>query len=358
MSSAKDPMSTSYKTVFVLSILMIFFVIIGGAMSGSKSVGFGVWYWGYTAWKMYKRDNDSLVSLQKIMLWFEAIAFSIALAVLLFSDSDVRRYVDITPLGLIILASLSMGVTFLLYKFFKKQQIVPATSSFVSTSSIEDRFWEQASRELEGDRHEATWARAMASAEGDYAKTKALYIKLRSSDLQQSYSSLNEKNLTGAENKGGMLKEQTKLFWYSFNSIGKICIVGIIALICYAIYDSSTSSNEGTSTTSSSVSSTSQISKSATADKPIKSIDEVNNICYAYWDGRRWQSGKTEGDNFLRLKMGRYGVHVLTFALPIQMSKEFGLSKDSSSDVDVFKGEIGKFMNEYWYQLEALCNFR
>ena len=102
----------------------------------------------------------------------------------------------------------------------------------------------------------------------------------------------------------------------------------------------------------------SQPSKSTSSDKPIKSIDEVNTLCYAYWDGRRWQAGKTEGDKFLRLKMGRYGVHVLTFSLPIQMANEFGLSKESSADVDVFKGEIGKFMNENWYQLEALCNFR
>jgi len=78
MDSVKTPMSTSYKAVFVLALLMIFVVIIGGAMSGSKSVGFGVWYWGYTAWKMYKRDNESLVSLQKVMLWFEAIAFDLS----------------------------------------------------------------------------------------------------------------------------------------------------------------------------------------------------------------------------------------------------------------------------------------
>ena len=358
MSSTKMPMSTSYKAVFALSILMIFVVIIGGAMSDSKSVGFGIWYWGYTAWKMYKRDNDALISLQKIMLWFQAIAFSVALAVLLFSDSDVRRYVDITPLGLIILASLSMGVTYLLYKFFKKQQSTPTTITTLSGSSIEDKFWEQASRELEGERHEATWARAMASAEGDNAKTKALYIKLRAFDLQQSNSSFNDKSQVVSASKDGAIKEESKLFWSSFNTIGKAAIVGILALIGYVIYDSSKSSIEGNPSSSSPVTSSNQVSKPIISDKPVKSIDEVNTVCYVYWDGRRWQSGRTEGDNFLRLKMGRYGVHVMTLALPIQMAKEFGLSKDSSADVDVFKGEIGSFMKEHWYQLEALCNFR
>ncbi len=52
-------------------------------------------------------------------------------------------------------------------------------------ATIEDRHWEQASRELNGDRHEATWAKAMASAEGDDSKTKALYIKIRAADLHR-----------------------------------------------------------------------------------------------------------------------------------------------------------------------------
>ena len=82
MSSLKSPMSTSYKAVFVISILMIFAVIMGGALSGSKSLGWGIWYWGYTAWKMYKRDNESLVVIHKVVLWFEAIAFSVALTFL------------------------------------------------------------------------------------------------------------------------------------------------------------------------------------------------------------------------------------------------------------------------------------
>jgi hypothetical protein len=186
MSSTKSPMSTSYKAVFSLSILMIFLVIIVGAMTGSKSIGFGIWYWGYTAWKMYNRDNGSLVSLQKIMLWFQAIGFSIALAVLQFSDSEVRRYVDITPLGLIILASLSIGITYFLYKFFIKQQSAVDTNSEVSGSLIEDRYWEQASRELAGERHEATWARAVAGADGDEAKAKAAYLRIRSLELSKN----------------------------------------------------------------------------------------------------------------------------------------------------------------------------
>lgn len=188
MYSAKTSMSISYKAVFTLSILMIFLVIIGGAISGSKSVGFGIWYWGYIAWKMYRRDNDSLISLQKIMLWFQSVAFSIALVVLLFSDSDVRRNVDVTPIGLIFFAAFSMSVTFLLYKFFKQKKSASTTSSIAISSLIEDKFWEQASRELESNRHEATWARAYSNAEGDESKAKALYLNYRALALNANES--------------------------------------------------------------------------------------------------------------------------------------------------------------------------
>ena len=40
----------------------------------------------------------------------------------------------------------------------------------------------------------------------------------------------------------------------------------------------------------------------------------------------------------------------MTFALPIQMANELGISRDSSADVDIFNGEIGSFMKEHWYQ--------
>jgi hypothetical protein len=244
MSSVKNPMSTGYKAVFVLSILMIFVVIIGGAMNGSKSVGFGVWYWGYTAWKMYKRDNDSLVSIQKVMLWFEAIAFSLALGVLLLSDSDVRRYVDITPLGLIILASLSIGATYLLYKFFKTQQFAPATFAAVSSSSIEDRFWEKASRELEGDRHEATWARTLASADGDEPKAKARYIKIRAEAHHRSSLNSHEFTVNVAANpvtvadKFENNKQPSKEAlspWESFGVLGKTVTIVILLWFIVAL---------------------------------------------------------------------------------------------------------------------------
>jgi len=355
MSSIKAPMSTSYKAVFLFSLAMALLVFVGGVISGSKSTGVWVWYWLYTAWKMYKRDNDSLVSLEKIMLWFQVVAFSIALAVLLFSDEDVRRYVDVTPLGLIILASISIGITFLLYKFFKRQQFASATSSTAFGSSIDDRFWAEASRELDGNRHEATWAKAMASAEGDDAKTKALYIKIRASDLQNSNSSSNEQSSTNPIQKSGIVKEESKLFWSSFNAVGKAAIVGILALIGYALYDSTKSSEQKSSAPSTPVNTSSQASKPTVPEKPIKSIDEVKNLCYVYWDGIRWQLGKTEGDNFARYSRDRYGVVLVELAIPKQMANEFNVSNKVGEKIN--NRRFDEFINTYWYQVEALCKF-
>ena len=307
MSSTKMPMSTSYKAVFALSILMIFVVIIGGTMSGSKSVGFGVWYWGYTAWKMYKRDNNSLVFLQKIMLWFEVAAFSVALAVLLFSDSDVRRYVNVTPLEFIILASLSISVTYFLYKFFKKQQSGLTSASFFSNSSIEDMFWEQASRELESDRHEATWARAMASAEGNDAKTKALYIKIRSFDLQRTSGSTNFNNKNSTIGDSGAIKGQLRLFWSSFNPIGKFAIAAIVALIFYAFYDfyGNSDSDNAARTTSTALS---KKTESASANKATQ-----ENCIFVWNDIQR---------NFVKVKDDIYDSNKYADTIIIKLGKE------------------------------------
>jgi hypothetical protein len=187
MSSLKYPMSTSYKAVFLLSILMIFVVIIVGAMSGSKSVGFGIWYWGYTAWKMYKRDNVSLVSLQKTMLWFEGIAFALGFGVLLSSGEDVRRYVDVTPIGFLFIAIVTIGLTYLLFVFFSAQNggVAKAASKQFLGDAIADKFWEVASVEFENARNTAVWARCYSECDGDEAKAKAQYLRIRASALSE-----------------------------------------------------------------------------------------------------------------------------------------------------------------------------
>ena len=235
--SSKIPMSLSYKAVFTLSILMIFVVIIGGAMSGSKSVGFGIWYWGYTAWKMYKRDNVALVLLQKVMLWFQAAAFSVALAVLMFSDSDITRYVDITPLGLLIVSTFSIGITFALYKFFKAQDFVVTSAADRGGYTIDDALWEQVSNELKsGKRVDALWARAFADADGDSNKANARYLKLRFDQLKSDSLKSSDVAKDGSSSKNiTNIRLPFLPFWDNLNAVGKLAFVAIVLLIVYSL---------------------------------------------------------------------------------------------------------------------------
>jgi hypothetical protein len=119
MNDVKTPMSNSYKAIFIFSIFMIFFVIIMGAASGSKGGGFGVFVWGYTAWLMYKRNNKDLISFYKTLLWIEGILFSASAAIFTFSESEIISMVELG--GFFVLAAIAMGVSYGLYKFFKKQ---------------------------------------------------------------------------------------------------------------------------------------------------------------------------------------------------------------------------------------------
>lgn len=192
MSFNKVLMSTSYKVVFVLSIVMIFVVIIGGIISGYKSFGFGIFYWTYIVLLMYKRDILGLISFQKIILWIQGIAFFIALAVLLLSDTDASRFVDINPLDLLFVAIFSSGITYFLYKFFLTQIRTNAeiNVSNVESSLKDSALWEQVSEELKsGKKIDSLWTRAFSDADGDGSKANARYIKLRIHQLSESHHS-------------------------------------------------------------------------------------------------------------------------------------------------------------------------
>ncbi len=90
-----------------------------GAASGSKGGGFGVFVWGYTAWLMYKRNNKDLISLYKFLLWIEGIGCSIAAAIFTFSESEIISTVELG--GFFVIAAITMGMSYGLYKFFQRQ---------------------------------------------------------------------------------------------------------------------------------------------------------------------------------------------------------------------------------------------
>jgi hypothetical protein len=215
MQPTNIPMSSSYSTVFTLSILMIFVVIIVGAVSGSKSVGFGIWYWGYTAWKMYKRDNISLVSLQKFMLWLQAIIFTLVVIFLIFSNYIIEGSAIIS---LLVFAAVNIALTYFLYHFFLEQlgnysgEIKSSSSAkkspdqtpdeadrknYSSASTItdnQDRLWAHALDEFESEsRVKGLYAKLYTRYDGDAQKIKSQYLKTRFQELKNEQDKIIEK---------------------------------------------------------------------------------------------------------------------------------------------------------------------
>ena len=281
MNTTKEPMSGIYKVVFALSIFMMFATLIGGSLSGSKSVGFGIWFWGYTAWLMFKRNNKSLAFLQKAILWLQGILFSIGFIILLFSDVYVRKYVDVSPFVFLIIGVISMTVSFVLYKFFDNQLNRTSAELFSVNSSsgvIDDKYWEQASLELEGRRNEATWAKSFAFSDGDESKAKALYIKTRANVLKTSERSASSPaEVVKQRQSPSFLMSEVTLFLGSFNGIGKISILAIVALVGYSLYENLSKHN-------------SELSKISTSEKVSSTqtspsiSNESSKICIFIWN--------------------------------------------------------------------------
>lgn len=189
MTNPKKKMSASYRAIFILSIFMVFFVLIAGAATKSKSSGLGMWIWGYTAWLMYKRRNADLASFYKVILWFDVIAAGVFVSVLAFSDNDVSRYVGYSVGEAFILFALVISITYGLFKYFTKLSI-SGDDSFKSNVSDEGILWEQVSEEIKrGERVDSLWARAFSDADGDTNKANARYIKLRVEQLSQTKKS-------------------------------------------------------------------------------------------------------------------------------------------------------------------------
>lgn len=97
MTNPKQKMLASYKAIFIISIFMVFFVLIAGALTKSKGSGLCIWTWGYTAWLMYKRSYSKFQMLYKKFSKSVAINFSVILLVstpIFSSATDLRNLTD------------------------------------------------------------------------------------------------------------------------------------------------------------------------------------------------------------------------------------------------------------------------
>ncbi len=181
MRNNTEKMSTSYRVVFILCICMVFIVLISGVLTNSKTSGFGLWIWGYSAWLIFRRRVADLVSFYKYLLWIQAIAFAIGFGILVSNNDELEKYIDISLVGFLIIGPISIGLSYLMYLYFYNlvNSNLQINSTYKSHVIIEDRFWEKASIEFEKNLNAATWARCYAESDGDDAKAKARYLKNR-----------------------------------------------------------------------------------------------------------------------------------------------------------------------------------
>lgn len=237
MTVTKPKMSASYKAILILSIFMVFFVLLAGAMTNSKTSGFGMWIWGYTAWLMYKRRNTDLVSLYKALLWFYAIAAGVVVSILLFSDTDVSKYVGFSIAEVFIIFVIVFLSTYGLLKYFKNLQ--KNQSSYESNEADDSSLWEQVTNEVKsGKRIDSLWTRAFSETDGDSNKANARYIKLRFDQIKsENSSSKSSKSVETSHRNLPKVKLNFFDFWNNFNLIVKLAIIAIVVLCVYAFYD-------------------------------------------------------------------------------------------------------------------------
>lgn len=235
MTNPKPKMSASYKAIFILSIFMVFFVLIAGAATKSKSSGLGMWIWGYTAWLMYKRRNADLVSFYKLLLWFDVIAAGVAIAVLSFSESEVTKIVGYSAIEVLVLFVFVISITYGLYKYFLNLESNPTSSD--SFNIFDSNLWDQVSEEVKsGKRVDSLWTRAFSESDGDVNKANARYIKLRFEQIKSE-----SRVFSSASSFFSLPKQSKKIkltffdFLNNFNTVGKVALIGIFFLVGYGI---------------------------------------------------------------------------------------------------------------------------
>jgi hypothetical protein len=236
MTNLQPKMSASYRAIFILSIFMVFFVLIAGAATNSKSSGFGVWIWGYTAWLMYKRRNAELVSFYKLLLWFDVIAACVAVGVLSFSDSEVTTVVGYSAIQALVLFVIVISLTYGLYKYFFNLESNPTSTERFNVS--DSAIWNQVSEEVKsGKRIDSLWTRAFSESDGDSNKANALYIKLRFDQIKMdSMGSSSSSNVSSLPKETIKVKLTIFDFWDNFNTVGKLALICIILLVGYGIF--------------------------------------------------------------------------------------------------------------------------
>jgi len=85
-------------------------------------------------------------------------------------------------------------------------------------------------------------------------------------------------------------------------------------------------------------------------------VTKTREMCYVYWDGARWQKGKTQGQDFAKFSREYYGIDLVELAIPKRMSDRFNIKEDIGNNIS--NKSFQEFLDRHWYQVESLCEIR
>ncbi len=85
-------------------------------------------------------------------------------------------------------------------------------------------------------------------------------------------------------------------------------------------------------------------------------ITNTREKCYVYWDGAKWERGKTQGDNYRRFMRDYYGVDMVELGIPTKTVEIFNVSEMVGDKVS--NASFIEFLNRNWHQVESLCGLR
>lgn len=226
-------------------------------------------------------------------------------------------------------------------------------------STIADEYWEKASREFDNERHEATWAKSLASSGGDEAKAKGFYLKFRAIDLQSTDSSSHIK-INSASSEASRLSKKHN--WFSslsfYEKIGMIFAICVISTFTYVSLNSKSITKDiGEQKPDVSQYRAPLDVKSSESNKAITTIEEKDPTCYVYWNGKEFVIGKTEGEEFLRYRAEKNKAKSFEMAFTKNFIRKFeNLENEQKGQDPRNNKEFEKFFNYYWYQIASLCN--
>ena len=173
--------------VFTAAVLLCFAVLVGGSKGSPYA-----FFWGCIAYFAYRGDLTSIAIWLKTVIILSVV---LVLPYLVFFDSSAEmwRWTGATKEGFMIGGGVALMVKVAMFLYVRSQlkgvqaasgSIFQVETGLAYSDKAADALYEQALDELDsGKTSKATWARAMAEGAGDDAKTRAVYIRLRVSQL-------------------------------------------------------------------------------------------------------------------------------------------------------------------------------